>query len=162
MNTRQATLDKHLLRASALIVGGLIIGAFVGLLTGVAGQSLLLIGLWPLAAGVGLGFCLTALSHLLCIQNRHLHLGLATFSVLMWCGVDRGADGALLWLNQRAAIAQSGLVLADHAVVHGSDDPSALTDAALLADTGASGVRGAMRVALRSGVPVLRAGHVQR
>ena len=163
MSTRPAALPSAPKSSQALLLlTGATGGVVVGVMCGLAGRSAFIVGLWPLAAAAALGFMLVTVSHRLTIASSHVHLVVATVSVLTWCAAERGADGAMLWLQQRASVARDGLVLADHAVIHDSDDPGELVDAALLADTGARGVLGAMRISLRSGVPVVRAGHVQR
>lgn len=131
-------------------------GVCVGVVTAVAGDTLFLLGLWPLAAALAGGFGLVATAHLLRQRRLFAHLVATTLFALGWLASDRTANAWLFRVHQQQHVAQSGLLLADHAVLHDSDNPDVLIDAALMAETGAGGVIGAARVQLRHGVPVLR------
>ena len=134
------------------LLGGVVVGA----ITAVASDSLFLVGLWPLAAALAGGFGLVTTAHLLVQRRLIVHLVAVTLFALGWLVCDRTGDAWLFRLHQQQQVAQSGLLLADHAVLTDSDNPDVLIDAALLAETGAGGVLGAARVQFRHGIPVLR------
>ncbi len=145
-----------LIRASAFLGCALAGGTVLGLLTAVASDSLFLLGLWPLAAALAGAFGLVSAAHLLRQRGATVHLAAAALLAMAWVTADRAGEAWLFRLHQIDQVARSGLLLADHAVLHDSDNPDELVDAALLAETGAAGVLGAARVQLRGGVPVLR------
>ena len=67
-------------------------------------------------------------------------------------------DAWLLHQSLVRDVAANGLLLADEAILRGDDDPAALVDDSLRVDTGVGGLRGAARLRLASGLPVLRVG----
>ncbi len=149
-------------RTLGWLVGAGLTGAALGVVSGVGGRSLFLMGLWPLAAALAGGFALVTFAHLTRERRRLWHLVAAGLLALAWLAADRGSDAVLFHLEQTSEVGRRGLLLADHAVVHDDDDPAALVDASLLAETGAAGWLGAARVQLRVGVPALRVLSVSR
>ena len=121
-----------------------------------ASDSLFLLGLWPLAAALAGGFGLVSAAHLLRQRSATVHLAAAALLAMAWLSADRTGEAWLFRFHQIDQVAHHRLLLADHAVLHDSNNPEELVDAALLAETGAAGVLGAARVQLRRGVPVLR------
>ncbi len=135
-------------------------GALVGVVTGLSSRTLHIIGLYEVTAGLTLAFAGVTLAHLL--RVRRGLVAMACIAALAWLAGHHGSEAWLLRLEQARTISEQGLLLADHALIHDSDDPEELADAALLAETGASGVQGAARLVLKRGLRVQAvAGHVR-
>lgn len=133
-----------------------VVAVVAGLATGLASRALHVIGLYEVAAGLGLGLAAVTLCHLWRIRDRRALAILALVAATSWLFAHHVADAWSFRREQAKSIAGQGLLLADNAVLHDTDDPTALTDAALLAETGAAGVRGAAAVLLRRGLTVHR------
>ncbi len=148
---RAGRLATRLFSAAAAMI---LAGVAVGLASGLASRTLHVIGLYEVAAGLSLAFIAVACAHLLQIRSRWSLIGLATVTAIAWLVAHHGAEAWLFRWEQVGAIDTHGLLLADHAVLHDSDDPEELTDAALLAETGADGIIGAARLLLQRGLRI--------
>lgn len=127
-----------------------------GLATGLASQLLHVIGLFEVAAGLGLGLTAVAVAHFWSLRDRRLLALLAATAALAWLASHHATDAWYFRRAQSQVIAENGLLLADHATIHDTNDPLALTDLALLAETGSDGVRGAAVLLLGRGLTVHR------
>lgn len=132
------------------------IGAALGATAGLAGHTLELIGLYDLVAGLAGGFALVALAHLVGERRAAVHFAAAALLGVTWLGAYLVTDAFTLreLLIRRAA--DAGVLLGDEAIVRGDDDPAALIDDTLLAETGSRGLRGAARLRLQRGLRVLQ------
>ena len=133
-----------------------VVAAICGVISGLASQLLHVIGLYEVAAGLGLGLVSVAVAHIWDLRGRRLLGVLAATAAIAWLFAHHATDAWSFRRAQAQAIATNGLLLADHATIHDTDDPMALTDVALLAETGADGLRGAAALLLSRGLTVHR------
>jgi hypothetical protein len=147
---------------AGLLLIALALGAAVGTITALAASALSLLGLYELAAGGVGAFALVASAHAVGSHGLRSHLAAAALFAVTWLCVDLAVDGALSRRRWIADVGAAGLMLADEAVLRDDDDPAALVDDSLLADTGARGWRGATRLRIDHGLLVLRAGEMTR
>lgn len=133
-------------------------GLVLGALAALASETLGLLGLYEIAIGLVGGFALVIAAQLLDLRRPALHLVLAGCVATGSLASQVGVDAWLLYQSLVRDVADNGLLLADEAILRGDDDPAALVDDSLRVDTGVGGVRGAARLRLASGLPVLRVG----
>lgn len=145
-------------RSALALTWALTVGALLGALAALAAETLGLIGLYEIAIGLAGGFALVVAAQLLDLRARMLHLVLAGCLATASLASQVGVDAWLLYQGLVRDVTDNGLLLADDAIVRGDDDPAALVDDSLRVDTGAGGVRGAARLRLSGGLPVLRVG----
>ena len=97
-------------------------------------------------------------AQLLDVRQPSLHLLMAGCVATSSLAAQVSVDAWLLHQSLVRDVAANGLLLADEAILRGDDDPAALVDDSLRVDTGVGGLRGAARLRLASGLPVLRVG----
>ncbi|GEM_PF-3144329 len=146
----------------AAVLFATLIGAFIGVLTGLAGRQFYVIGLWELAAGWMLAFSTVAVCHLLGLRPGRVAVVIAALSAIAWLTAHHGADAWAFRSEQVHLVAERGLLLADQAVLRDTDDPGKLVDLSLLGESGRGGVLGAARVLLGRGLAVHRALGISR
>lgn len=137
-------------------------GCIIGVLSGLAARQLHVLGLWEVAAAWSLALMLVAAGHLLQLRRPGVLTAAALIASLAWLMGHHTADAWAFRNEQIRSVAHGGLLLADDAVLHDTDDPAALVDFSLLGETGASGVIGAARVLLSRGLTVQRFAGVSR
>ncbi len=145
-----------------LLPSAALCGVFVGVLSGLASRQLHVIGLWELAAAWSLALLGVGAAHLLQVRSRRALLVAAIIAALAWLSGHHGADAWAFRGEQIRAVSGAGLLMADQAVLHDTDDPEALVDFSLMGETGKGGVVGAARVLLRRGLTVHRVGNISR
>ena len=145
-----------------MTAAALLTGALLGGLAGFAGHSFELLGFYDLTAGLAGGFVLVALAHRSAERRLAVHLAAAALLAGAWLTAWMATDAWALRAVLIRHAADAGVLLADEAIVRGDDDPAALIDDTLRAETGAPGVRGAARMRLQRGLRVFQIGqHVR-
>lgn len=152
---RALTAACVVLLASAFSVG-------VGAVTAMAGRSVYVLGLYDVVAALSISIGLVFLAHLTRLRHRAALLGLAVLAALLWLGAQRVVDAWAFRLEQGQEVQAHAAELAPDMIAVHAAAPLDLVDAGLEAETGAPGLRGALRVGLRSGLVVSRAFGVSR
>lgn len=138
-----------------LAVGG-------GIACGLAGRVVYLLGLYDIAAGLGLGAAAVALCHL---AQRPLGAWAGPVAMLaagLWMAAAQTTDAWAFRQEQAQWLQGQPLLLAQDLAVAGVDDALALVDAGLRAETGADGLTGSWLAQGKAGVILQRAIGSQR
>ena len=144
------------------LAGSLAIGLTVGAITGAAGRSLYVVGLYEVAAALFTSFLVVAWLHYLRLRTPALLAAVAIIVATSWLVMHVSTDAWLFRIDQVTNVAENELLLTEHAIAHDSANADTLVDASLLSETGAAGVQGAARLLLGRGLVVHRVGDQHR
>jgi len=145
-----------------LVLAACALSLLVGAVTAAAGRSVLVLGLYDVVAALSISVGVVAFVHLARWRPGAAATALSILCALLWLGSNRTVDALLFRLEQGQEVARQAPELAPEFIAANAQTPLDLVDAGLAAETGASGLRGALRVSLRVGIVVSRAFGVSR
>jgi hypothetical protein len=149
-------------RSVLALVATLMVAALIGVVTGFAGRVLAVLGLYDVVAALALSVAAVTIHHLFGVRPQAGRFLVAALASVTWLAAHRVTDAWAFRQEQgQAVIEQTDLLAADY-LVSGAETPLQLVDAGLAADTGASGLRGALLVQVKAGIVVHRAMGVSR
>lgn len=150
------------LRSLIALLGTVLLAVLVGIVTGFAGRVVSVLGLYDVVAALALSVAAVAIHHLAGTRPRAGRFVVAALASVAWLVAHRVTDAWAFRQEQgQAVIEQTDLLAADY-IVSGAETPLQLVDAGLAADTGTSGLGGALLVQVKAGVVVHRALGVAR